>query len=545
MSILLNAIKPAFHAIIYLSLFFLSGSRLYSQNLDWEDLQIIGGTGTESLSSFEILPNGQMILGGTFSQNLEIDGTTLESVGESDALVVSINADNSTNWILAGGGVLDEEINAISSDQDGNILVVGSYWSNATFGNTSISTTDNPKGLFILKIDTTGTILWNFTINGTTLKGATDITTDEDGNSYICGFFENQLFLGQDTLQATGASDLFLIKLNSEGQLEWYTQAGLTGDTRATSLELNSQGHIVIGGFYTGSVVFNTDSLVANTKDRDVFIATFDGQGAALWGRKAGGVHDDELTDIKIALDDMIYATGYFVGVMNLGEGVSIASNNGNSDFYLLNYAANGQPLAARAFGGSLIQQSTALSINGGVLAVSGHYQGAMTIDNIQIEAGETVSGFFAGFNLDLEPRWLTSINSNGNLFASNVCIAPDGLGYFVGGSFSGSATFPPSTFSSSGGFDMFLSRTEFIVVSDQEVEKQAPLRIFPNPVSDILHIETPIQNYDLAILNSAGKLILQGHNTRQINVDSLPAGNYLLHLQNESVQISKAFIKD
>ena len=545
MSILLNAIKPAFHAIIYLSLCFFTGSTLNSQNFPWEEVQIIGGTGTESLSGFELLPDGQLILAGTFSQTLEVDGTILESTGENDAVLVALNPDNSLNWIISGGGSLDEEINAITSDQDGNILVVGSYWSEATFGATTINTTSNPKGLFILKIDTNGNLLWNFTIDGTTLKDATDITTDEEGNSYICGFFENQLFLEQDTLQATGESDLFLIKLSPEGQLAWHSQAGISGDTRATSLELNSLGHIVLGGFYTGSAVFNTDSLVANTKDRDVFIATFDSQGSPLWGRKAGGVHDDELTDIKIAVNDLIYATGYFVGIMNLGEGISIASSNGNSDFYILNYAADGQAIAAKAFGGSLIQQSTALSINGGLLAVSGHYQGEVTIDNLQIDAGETVSGFFAGFDLNLDPRWLTSINSNGNLFASDVFIDPNGSGYFLGGSFSGSATFSPFTFSAAGSFDMFLSKTDFIVVSTQELEEPELLRIFPNPVTDILTIETSVQDYDLAVLNAAGKLILQANNATEINVDSLPSGNYLLHLQNESVQISKAFIKE
>ena len=83
----------------------------------------------------------------------------------------------------------------------------------------------------------------------------------------------------------------------------------------------------------------------------------------------------------------------------------------------------------------------------------------------------------------------------------------------------------------------------------DNETQNNS-FRIFPNPVNNVLSIETTSnQHYEVKILDITGKLIISdqfngGLETTNINISTLPKGSYIIQIQNNDTQFSKQFIK-
>jgi Secretion system C-terminal sorting domain len=77
------------------------------------------------------------------------------------------------------------------------------------------------------------------------------------------------------------------------------------------------------------------------------------------------------------------------------------------------------------------------------------------------------------------------------------------------------------------------------VVVVENDKSKGVSLRAFPNPVRDILYLETD-NDTDFEIRNLLGQTVLRGGNATQINVATLPEGTYLLRVGAAQVKFVK-----
>ena len=75
----------------------------------------------------------------------------------------------------------------------------------------------------------------------------------------------------------------------------------------------------------------------------------------------------------------------------------------------------------------------------------------------------------------------------------------------------------------------------------DNEIDR---IRLFPNPVSEILNINTKYQNFKIEIYDMIGKKIFNAENLNSINVRDFDDGIYLLKLSFGNYSRSKLFIK-
>jgi hypothetical protein len=286
-----------------------------------------------------------------------------------------------------------------------------------------------------------------------------------------------------------------------------------------------SNGDAIVAGYFNDTTLIADTILTANTYDQDAFIARFDKNGTPIWAKKAGGVFDSDVTGLVLDEQDNIYLTGYFVGVIRLSEQLSIQSSSGNSDFFLLKYDAAGTPIAARALGGRLLEEALDLAIQNNILVVSGFYQGDMTLDAFSLSTGNTLSGFVAGFDLNLQTKWVKNLASDAFLYASQVTGTPDGS-ILVGGSFVGKSIFDDLN-ATAGSFDLFLAKLIFNATGTKETELQILFRIFPNPTDGKVFIQTEITNYSLQVTNTSGQVVFSGENLNRLNLSPLPKGTY------------------
>jgi gliding motility-associated-like protein len=76
---------------------------------------------------------------------------------------------------------------------------------------------------FLLRIDSLGGVKWARSIGATIDSGIADITSDNTGNLFVLGVFDGELFLPNDTLRAAGADTLsyFFCKYDKDGTEQW------------------------------------------------------------------------------------------------------------------------------------------------------------------------------------------------------------------------------------------------------------------------------------------------------------------------------------
>ncbi len=127
-------------------------------------------------------------------------------------------------WAKKAGGTSNESGKSIAVDDNGNSYVTGYFYGSATFGTTTLS----GSGIFVAKMDSNGNWLWAKQAGGLYSGYSYGIAVDANGNSYVTGYFSGSATFGTTTLTSSSEyySDIFVAKLDSSGNWLWAKQAG-------------------------------------------------------------------------------------------------------------------------------------------------------------------------------------------------------------------------------------------------------------------------------------------------------------------------------
>lgn len=475
--------------------------------------------------------DGSIFLAGTFSADFSAGSQTLETRGEADVFFLRTDTNGNVQWAKRAGSQQRDEVTATATDSENNLIGIGSFWFDADFDDVQLTATQNPKAIFMTKYAPDGQVRWAKAINGSNLKRVEALAIDATDHIFIAGYFSGSLTIEDTTLTATGETDLFVARFSAVGNLLWAFRQGRSGDTRALALALTSEGDIILTGFFNDTTLIANERLIANTDDRDLFLARISAEGQPTWARKAGGVFDKDPVAVAVDAADNIYITGFLVGVMTLDENLSIQSQTGRPDFFLVKYSATGMPLAARSFGGNLLQQPTGMLVQGNSIVVSGFYQGQMSFDGFSFDAGTGVHSFVLGFSADnMQVRWAKNMAADNAIFATNIA-GDTNAHIWVSGSLLGQATFDNHTISADS-YDIFLAGLQQEATSTFAPASGAKrFLVFPNPAREFVLVQTELTNYTVQLYDSTGREVIRATNAKAIDVRNLPGGIYVLYL--------------
>lgn len=179
--------------------------------------------------------------------------------------------------------------------------------------------------VFVIKTDTTGNPVWKKAIGETSSDFANDVQQTSDSGFIVCGYSISSFSGG------FAGENIYLIKLNSNGNILWSKIIGGAGNERANSVRQTSDGGFLIAG--------TTDSWGAGGKD--FYLVKTDVNGNVSWTKTFGGALDDVANSVKQTSDG-----GYIVA----GETNSFGA--GDIDYYLIKTDALGTLIWSKSFGG-------------------------------------------------------------------------------------------------------------------------------------------------------------------------------------------------
>jgi hypothetical protein len=283
-----------------------------------------------------------------------------------------------------------EGASSVQQTSDGGYIVAGMTWS-----------FDVVEDIFLIKTDANGNVQWAKTYGGTNDEEAYSIQQTSDGGYIVAGYTYSF---------GAGYYDIFLIKTDASGNIQWAKTYGGTNYEDASSVQQTSDGGYIVAGY--------TSSFGAG----GIFLIKTDANGNIQWAKT--------------------YGIGFATSVQQTSDGGYIVAGYAGGDILLIKTDANGNVQWAKTYGGT--HDGWALSVQ-------------QTSDGGYILAGYTGS-FTAGYDIFLiktdangNIQWAKTYGGTGADYAYSVQQTSDG-GYIVAG---GTSSF------GAGGDNFFLIKTD------------------------------------------------------------------------------------
>lgn len=179
-----------------------------------------------------------------------------------------------------------------------------------------------------------------------------DVALDPAGNAFVVGGFEGSLDFGDGPLHATPSrllrGDIFLAKLDPEGRAVWSKRFGDADDQLAFAVAADSQGAVIVAGWFDG--VMDLGDGPVQAVGQDVFVAKFNGDGALLWRRTFGNGIAQQARGVEVTPDDGVVVVGGIGGTIDFGGG---PVPGGSNDVSVVALDAQGDLRWVRRFDGS------------------------------------------------------------------------------------------------------------------------------------------------------------------------------------------------
>lgn len=255
--------------------------------------QKIGSFGDDIGYSIAVDNQGNVLTTGYFQNTADFDPGTatysLVSAGYNDAYILKLDQQGNFVWAKGLGSTYDDVGLAVYLDPGGNVYASGTFSGTIDFDpgpgtfNLSVpysSPTQGPKTRFIVKLDAAGNFGWARSMGGKIESTGGVMTIDASGNIYTTGSFKFQTDFDPELLTVynlTGddSSNVFISKLDVDGNFIWAEQVGGTSDDAGYSISIDAGGNIYVAGIFNRSANFdfagNTTTLTSNGKS-DAFV---------------------------------------------------------------------------------------------------------------------------------------------------------------------------------------------------------------------------------------------------------------------------------
>lgn len=150
------------------------------------------------------------------------------------------------------------------------------------------------------------------------------------GDFFVTGGHFNSVDFGGGALPDPGGGNLFIARLDGAGAHQWASTYGDINQQIGTGIALDSQGNVIVAGFFYGKIDFG-GSQIAALDNEDALLAKFDPSGKLLWATRYGNPPPGSIeyfSSVAVDKNDDIIVGGHEASMTNLG--MVIAKYPGN-----------------------------------------------------------------------------------------------------------------------------------------------------------------------------------------------------------------------
>ncbi len=386
-------------------------------------------------------------------------------------------------WAYKAGSSGDDQGRSVSVDAVGNVYTTGYFTGTVDFDPGVMIYNLSSNGgadIFIQKVAADGSFLWAIKIGGTLNDRGWGIVSTASGTTYITGFFQGTVDFnpgpGVLNLTASGSNDIFVLNLDSNGNIGWVRVTGGTSNDQARAITIDPSGNVYLTGLFTGTVDFDPGPANTNLSSNgatDVFIQKFDAFGTFLWAKSFGGFGVERGYSVSTDGFGNVYTTGFYIATVdfNPGPGTFLLTGIGGANaLFVEKLDPSGNFIWANTVKGSNDIEGNSLQADAaGNVCLTGRFWGTVDFDsgpsifNLTASSG---SDIFI-YKIDANGDFLWAISEGGGSTDAGNSIDIDLVGnIYVTGTFLGAIVdFDPgpgvSNLSSIGLQDVFIQKLD------------------------------------------------------------------------------------
>lgn len=536
----------------------------------------IGGASLDQGSDVVMDNFGNLYTTGFFEGTVDFDPgagvVNLSSVGARDFFIAKYDNLGQLMWAKGIGGGSHEHARSITLDASGNIFVAGDYNGLVDFDpgvGFSFQDVKGASDIFVAKYNPQGNFIWAKTFGGVGIESCRDMTLDAFGNLLITGVYQGTSDFdpngGVINMTSAGQFDAFLLKLDVSGNYVWSKSIQSANSNYINQVVVDYTGNINIIGYFQGTADFdpsNATFSMTTIGDKSAFFAKYSAQGQFINATMIGGSGFEIGKAIAVDLQDNIYITGDFRGVVDFDPSGStnFVTSSGIRDIFIAKYTTQGQFVWANKIGGTGDDQASAITLdNNNEVFVAGYFNGSMTLSNSKTftSAGNT-DIILARYASDGLLKYAVCYGGGNGDEAIGLIANNSGDIYNIGW-IQGVSNFGNTTLNSVGDRDIYIAKTtmEDLTTTENPFVIEQNISIFPNPSNGQFNLrleDLEAEQLTISIMDATGRIL----NTETINTfgqtvfqhqfdltNQVTTGLYFVRIASEnSVVTKKVFVR-
>jgi sugar lactone lactonase YvrE len=234
------------------------------------------------------------------------------------------------------------DVRAMAKDGLGNTVLGARIHGPVVVGGTTYTPVNLGSDGLVIKISSTGQVLWGYQLTGTYGCDLENLVVDSSGNIIACGQINSlsSTFAGS----AVSGQTFFVVKLTSAGTRSWTRVQGVGGgNVYCGALAVDASNNIWVGGYFQGSLGFsnsNNTTLTSSSLEaiNNGFVAGFSSSGTVLTPRLFGSTSVSQIYSLAAAPDGTVFVAGNFSGNLTVpGSGsaptasITLTNPDGNA----------------------------------------------------------------------------------------------------------------------------------------------------------------------------------------------------------------------
>jgi len=487
----------------------------------------IGGNEHDLLVKALKTNSGGYLLAG-YSESGISGEKTEASRGDADIWLVKIDNNFAVSWQKTIGGNSADGPNDIVETADGGYLILASSISSIS-GDKTVNNYGNTD-YWLLKTDSVGNILWQYTYGGTQLDWASSLVSLPNGNFALIGTSYSDSS-GVKTENSKGLTDIWMVVVDSLGQIVYdKTIGGNSFDEVYSEAFVNYKGELMIPA--TTESVLGGDVSSVPFGFNDYWLLSLNvSNGQILSETRYGGNAGERLSSTI-----MLNKYYYLVGISNSNiSGVKSENNRSidpsmHGDMWIIKTDSNGMIIWDKTIGGNYdeIVSSSVFSYDNQIILVC-NSNSDISGEKTEPRIGNDYDFWIVSIDTNANLLWQKTIGGTGYDFVEQ-CI-PLGINHYILFGHSKSGVSGLKTEACRGKNDFWIVEINNNL-GLENFSKQA-LTIYPNPSCDYIVVDIPDEEKGvLYVFTNEGRIVVSqviDKQSRTVSLKHLPAGTYFV----------------
>ena len=268
---------------------------------------------------------------------------------------------------------------------------------------------------------------------------------DDAGNVYITGELEGTADMdpGRSIYNFTsqGLTDIFILKLDKEGNFVWARQIGGASRDVGSCLSVNASGGAIVSGSFGGTVDFGNKTFLTSSGYSDVYVCQYDASGKFQWAKNIGGTtSNDYCHSMVLDSNGDIYLTGIYDDIADFDPSSARyeLTCKGEYDVYICRLDKNGSLIWAKSIGGTGMDEVAQITLDLlGNIYITGDYNGLADFNpdetTYYLQSAGDFDSYVCKFNSEGSVLWAASVGGQSFDVAYSLVTDASGNVYCTG----------------------------------------------------------------------------------------------------------------